>query len=150
MAAADAVVWGWHGIVARMALDVCWDLRACGWYALGGSARGGLPGVRGGLLAGDDVDEEVEHVGFGERGGDIATLKCAALVLLGVDPGTHRQLRDEDVAAFGEEDRRFSRDHLHFRVCLHHFLDAGQRQLVQFVVVRFGFEVGDDVLPVRG
>jgi len=42
-----------------------------------------------------------------------------------VDPGAHREFRDEDVAAFGEEDGRFCGDHLDFWVGFHDFLDAG-------------------------
>ena len=61
----------------------------------------------GGVLAGHDVDEEVEHVGLGQGGGDVGALQRAALVLLGVDPGAHGELGDEDVAALGEEDGCF-------------------------------------------
>ena len=61
----------------------------------------------GGVLAGHDVDEEVEHVGLGEGGGDVGALQGAALVVFGVDPGAHGEFGDEDVAALGEEDGRF-------------------------------------------
>ena len=61
----------------------------------------------GGVLAGHDVDEEVEHVGLGEGGGDVGALQGAALVVFGVDPRAHGEFGDEDVAALGEEDGRF-------------------------------------------
>jgi hypothetical protein len=59
-------------------------------------------GMRCGLFAWHDVDKEVEHVTLGERGGDVGPLEGAAFVLLGVDPGAHGQLRDEDIATLGE------------------------------------------------
>lgn len=62
--------------------------------------------VRSSLLARDYIDEEVEHVRFGEGGGDIRPLQGAALVVLGVDPSAHGQLGDEDIAALGEQDGR--------------------------------------------
>jgi hypothetical protein len=149
MATTDAVVWRRHSIVAWMALHMLrGDLGSCWRDALGSRACCGFTSVRGGFFAGHDIDEEVEHVGLGERGGDIATLQCTALVLFGMDPGAHRQLCDEDVAALGKEDRCLSRNHFHFWIGFHNFLDAGQRQLVQFVVMGFGFKVGDYMLPV--
>ena len=65
-----------------------------------------------------------------------------------MDPGAHGELGDEDIAAFGEEDGRFGRDHLHFRIGLHHLLDAGQRQVVLLIVVVGSFDLGDLLLPV--
>lgn len=100
------------------------------------------------ILAGHDINEEVEHVGFGEGGGDVGTLERAALVVLGVDPGAHGEFGDEDVAAFGEEDGRFGGDHFDFGVGLHDFFDARQGELVDFEVVGVGLEVVDCLLPV--
>lgn len=77
-------------------------------------------------------------------------MEGAALVLLCVDPGAHCEFCDKDIATFREEDWCFGGDHLHVWVGLHDFLDAGERQLVEFVVVGFGFEVVDYVLPVCG
>lgn len=67
-----------------------------------------------------------------------------------MDPGSHGQLGDENVATLGKQDGRLGRDHLDFRVSLHDLLDARQRQLVELVVVLVGFEVVDCVLPIRG
>jgi len=151
MATTDAVVRRRHSIVARMALHMLrGDLSSCRGHALRSGARCGFTGVRGSFFARHDVDEEVEHVGLGEGRGNVAALQGAALVLFCVDPGAHRQLGDEDVAAFGKKNRCLGTDHLHFWIGFHDFLDAGQRQLVQFVVVGFGFEVGDYMLPVSG
>jgi len=149
VASTDAVVRRRHGIVSRVALNVLrWDCR--GRYALCCSASGCLPGMRSSFFTGHDVDEEVEHVGFGKGRGDVAALKGPAFVLFCVDPGAHGQLRDEDVAAFGEQNWCFSRDHLHFWIRLHHFLDTREGQLMQFVVMGFGFQVVNYVLPVGG
>ena len=114
----------------------------------GGPFRAGA--TAGGVLAGHDVDEEVEHVGLGEGGGDVGALQGAALVVFGVDPGAHGEFGDEDVAALGEEDGRFGRDHLYFRVGFHDFFDAREGELVDFEVVAVGFEVVDCLLPVGG
>ena len=104
--------------------------------------------MAGCLLAGDDVDEEVKHVGLGERGSNVRPLQRPPLVLLCVDPCAHRELGDEDVAPLGEEDGRFGRDHLDVWVCLHDLLDARQWQLMDLVVVVFVLESLDRVLPV--
>jgi len=126
VARTDAVVWRRHGIVSRVALDVLGGDLSSRWRdALGCTARSRLPGVRGRFLARHDIDEEVEHIGLSERGGDIAALQGATFVLLCVDPGAHRELCDEDVASFSEQDWCFGRDHLHFRIRFHDFLDAG-------------------------
>jgi hypothetical protein len=100
------------------------------------------------LLARDNIDEEVEHVGLLQRGGNVGTLKSPTLVFLGVDPGTHGELDNEDVAALGEEDRGFGRDHLYLGIRFHDLLDASKRQLVHFVVVVLGLQLGDLILPV--
>lgn len=65
-----------------------------------------------------------------------------------MNPSAHRQFGDEDVTALREEYRCFGRDHLDFWIGLHDFLDASERELVQFVVVGFVLEVINDVLPV--
>lgn len=67
-----------------------------------------------------------------------------------MDPGAHRKLGDEDIAALGEEDGRLGGDHLDVGIGLHDLLDAREGQLVQLVVVRFGLEVVDRLLPVGG
>ena len=101
-----------------------------------------------GVFPWHDVDEEVEHVAFGERGGDVAALEGAAFVFFRVDPGAHGEFGDEHVAAFGEEDGGFGADHFYFWVGFHHFFYSREGQLVHFVVVVFGFEFGYLVLPV--
>lgn len=63
-------------------------------------------------------------------------------------PGTHGQLGDEDVAAFGEENGCFCRDHLHLWICLHDLLYPCQREMVLLVIVVGGLELGDLLLPV--
>lgn len=62
--------------------------------------------VRDRLFAGHDIDEEIKHVGFREGSGDIGSLEGAAFVFFGVDPSSHSQFGDEDVASLGEEDGR--------------------------------------------
>lgn len=108
----------------------------------------GTFGVGGSLFTGDDIDEEIEHVGFGEGGGDIGSLEGSPFVIFGVDPGAHGEFGDEDVAALCEENRGFGRDHFDFWIGFHDFLYARERELVDFIVVIVGFEVIDDVLPV--
>lgn len=76
-------------------------------------------------------------------------MQSAALIVFGMDPGTHRQLRNENVTTFGEKDWRFCRYHLDFGVGLHHLLNAGEGQLVNFVVMVIRLEVVDCMLPVR-
>ena len=97
-----------------------------------------------------DIDQEIEHVTAGQCASDVGSLQRAALVLFGVDPGAHGELGDEDIAAFGEQDGGFGGDHLDVRVGFHDFLDAREGKLVELVVVRFGFEVVDRLLPVGG
>lgn len=65
-----------------------------------------------------------------------------------MDPGSHGQFGDEDIAPFREEDWCLGRDHLHFWVCLHDLLDTRKRELVQFVIVRVLLQVVDNLLPV--
>jgi hypothetical protein len=103
----------------------------------------------GTILPGDDVDEEVEHIALTQGRRDIAPLESPPLVILGVDPGAHSELGDEDVTPLGEEDGGFSGDHLDFGVGFHDFFDAREGELVDFEVVRVGFEVVDCLLPVR-
>jgi hypothetical protein len=102
-----------------------------------------------GLLARNNVNEEVEHVRLGQRRRNVGPLQGTALVLFGVDPGTHSELCDEDVAALCKQDGRLSGDHLDLGVRLHHLLDARQRQLVQLVVMFVRLELGYLLLPVR-
>jgi len=129
----------------RLLRSVSWLLLCAGFGH--GVLRPALV-LRLGVLARYDVDEEVEHVGLAESGGDVAALESAALVLLGVDPGAHGELGDEGLAGLGEDYGRFGRDHLDFRVGFHDFLDARERELVDLVVVVFGLEHGHDLLPV--
>ena len=91
--------------------------------------------MRRGLLAGDYVNEKIEHVRLGQGSGNVRSLQSAPLVILGMDPCPHGQLRDEDVTALGKQDGRFRGYHLHLGVCFHHLLYAGQGQLVDLVVV---------------
>lgn len=65
-------------------------------------------------------------------------------------PGAHGELRDEDVAALGEQDGRLGRDHLNLWVRLHDLLDTGKGELMQLVVVGVRLEVVDYLLPVGG
>lgn len=102
------------------------------------------------FFSGNDVDEEVEHIGFCKGGGDVGALEGAALVLLGVDPGAHGKLCDEDVAALGEQDGRFGADHFDVWIGFHDLLDAGQRKVVHLVVMRLVFQLLDGLLPVCG
>lgn len=67
-----------------------------------------------------------------------------------MDPSSHRKLSDKDIAALSEEDRRLCGDHLDVGIGLHDLLDAREGQLVQLVVVGFGLEVVDSLLPVGG
>jgi len=65
-----------------------------------------------------------------------------------MDPRAHGELGDENVSALGEQDGRLSGDHLDFRVCLHHLLDARQWQLVELVVMLVRLELRHLLLPV--
>lgn len=96
----------------------------------------------------DDINKKVEHVRFRKGGGDVRALEGASFVVFGVDPGAHCELCDEDVAAFGEKDGSFCRNHLDFRVCFHDFFDSGEGELMDFEVVVVCLEVIDGLLPV--
>ena len=65
-----------------------------------------------------------------------------------MNPGSHCEFGNEDVAAFREEDWRFGGYHLDFWIGLHDFLDACEWQLMQFIVVIVRLEVRDNLLPV--
>ena len=101
------------------------------------------------FLSRDNVDEEVEHVRFCQRGRDVRPLKRPSLVLFGVDPRTHCELGYEDVAAFCKEDGSFGRYHFDFRVGFHDFFDARQRQLVELEVVLVRLQLGYLILPIH-
>jgi len=101
------------------------------------------------IFSRDNIDEEVKHVGLGECSSDVRALEGASFVVFGVDPGAHCEFGDEDVAAFGEEDGSFGRNHLHFRVCFHDLLDSGEGELVDLEVVVVSLEVVDRLLPIR-
>lgn len=94
----------------------------------GGNGGGGL-GVLG-LVAGHDVDEEVEDLGAGDGGGDVGLLERAALVLLGVRPAAVGELEDEHLARPGEHDGGLGGDHADVLVGLHDLLDAGEGEVV--------------------
>ena len=66
-----------------------------------------------------------------------------------MDPCAHGELGDEYVAPLGEKNRCFGRYHLDLWVCLHDLLDASQRELMDFVIVRVILEMINGVLPVR-
>jgi hypothetical protein len=100
------------------------------------------------VLPRNDIDEEIEHIRLAQRGGDVAALQSAALVLLGVDPGAHSELGDECLAGFGEDNRCLGGDHLDFWIGFHDFLDARERQLVDLVVVVLRLEHRHDLLPI--
>lgn len=105
----NAVVGGVHGVLTAGAGT---NTRHLGGLLVGsGGSSSSLVGsplsVGGGFLAGNDIDEEVKHVGLGKGGGNIGALEGAALVLLSMNPGTHGELSDEDVAALGEENGGF-------------------------------------------
>ena len=95
-----------------------------------------------------NVNQEVEHVTLRQSTRDITPLQCSSLVLLSMDPRSHRQFCNEDVAAFREEDRSFGANHFHLRIGFHDLLDACKGKLVDFVVVGFVLELRDLVLPV--
>ena len=54
------------------------------------------------------INEEVEHVALGQGGGYVTPLQGSPLIVLGVNPCTHGEFCDEDVAAFGEKDGSLS------------------------------------------
>lgn len=92
-------------------------------------------GVRGRLLARNNVDEKIKHIGLGKSGGNVRTLQGASLVIFRVNPCAHGQLGDEYIATLGEQDWRLCRDHLDLGVGFHDFLYPSEWQLVYFVVV---------------
>ncbi|KAK9113434.1 hypothetical protein Syun_020231 [Stephania yunnanensis] len=103
------------------------------------------------VVAGDDVDEEVEDVGAGDGGGDVVLLEGAALVLLGVEPGSDGEFEDEELACLGEEDGGFGGDHADVFIGFHDLLDAGEGELVVPEVVYlfdFGALVGPEHLEL--
>lgn len=136
-----------HGVLVIGRLDML--AGHCLWSTLRARRATRLSlGVRCGFLTRHYVDEEVEHVGFGQSGGNIASLQGTSFVLLCMNPRAHRQLGDENVTAFGKEDRRLCRDHLDFWVGLHDLLYPCEGQLVQLVVVGIALEMVDSLLPV--
>ena len=110
--------------------------------------RGCVWSFRGPFLPWHNIDQEVKHVAFRQCARNIASLQRPPLVLLGMDPRSHRQFRDEDIATFREEDGSFGADHFHFGIGFHNLFDAREGELVDLVVVGFGFKLGDLVLPV--
>jgi len=67
-----------------------------------------------------------------------------------MDPRSHSQLCNEDIASLGKQDRRLRRNHFYLRVSLHHFLYACQGQLMDFVVMVIRFKMINSVLPICG
>ena len=65
-----------------------------------------------------------------------------------MNPGTHSEFCNEDIAPFCKQDWSLSGDHLDFRIGLHDLLDASQRQLMQLVVMFVRFELRDLLLPI--
>lgn len=65
-----------------------------------------------------------------------------------MNPSSHGQFCDEDVAAFGEQDWSFSTDHLDLGISLHDFLDSCKWELMKLVIMVLGLEFGHLVLPV--
>lgn len=66
-----------------------------------------------------------------------------------MDPRSHRQLCDEDVATLREEYWGFSTDHLDLWIRFHDLLDTSERQLMQLVVVIVSLQPSHLVLPIR-
>ena len=106
-------------------------------------------GMRCCLFPGNNINQKVEHVGLGQSRGDVRSLKSTALIFLCVNPSTHREFRDENIAAFGKQYRRFRRDHFHFWVGFHDFFDPSQGKLMDLVVVSIALKVSDGLLPIR-
>lgn len=102
------------------------------------------------FLSRNNIDQEIKHVTLCKGSGDITSLQSPSLIVLCVDPCTHGQLCDEDIASFGEENRSLGGDHFDFGVGLHNLLDAGKRQLMDLEIVSIGLEVVDGLLPVGG
>lgn len=109
--------WLWRDSTVLRGRAGCW-LRS-------GSTVATTALMRTGILARHNIDKEVKHVRLHQGRCNVGSLQCAALVLFCVDPGTHGELRDEDVAALGKQDGSFGRDHLDFRIGLHDLLDTG-------------------------
>ena len=65
-----------------------------------------------------------------------------------MDPGAHSKLSDEDITAFGEQNRRFGTYHLDLWIGFHHLLDSSERKLMNFVVVIFSLKPRHLILPV--
>lgn len=82
--------------------------------------------MRSCLLAGNYINEEVKHVRFGQSGGNVGSLEGTTFVVLGVNPGTHGQLSNENITALSKQDGCLCGYHLDLRVRLHHLLDTGQ------------------------
>lgn len=108
-------------------LGRCHLAGSCSGTRCRGASLAGTLSVRGGLLTRNDVDQEVEHVRLGEGSGNIGALESTALVVFGVNPGSHCQLGDEDVTALGEQDGGLSGDHLDLGIGFHDFLDSSER-----------------------
>ena len=66
-----------------------------------------------------------------------------------MDPGSHGELRDEDIASLGKKDGGLSRDHLDLWVRFHDLLYPSERELVKLVVMSVALEMVDGVLPIR-
>lgn len=77
-------------------------------------------------------------------------MKGPSFIILSMDPSSHGQLGNEDIAALGKQDWRLRGNHLHLRIGLHDLLYACQGQLVYFVVMIIRFQVVDNMLPVSG
>lgn len=134
----------WLLLLLRWLRDVSLILCARLWFRVIWSAL--VLGCR--ILSRYYINEEVKHVRLAQSGCDVASLQGATLVLLSMDPRAHGELCDKGLASLGEDYRRFSRDHLDFRVGLHDLLDARERKLVDLVVVVFRLEHRHDLLPV--
>lgn len=59
------------------------------------------------ILSGYNINKEVEHVALAKGGCYIASLQGPPLIVFSMDPGSHRQLCDEYIAAFREENWGF-------------------------------------------
>ena len=134
----------WLLLLLRWLRDVSLILCARLWFRVIWSAL--VLGCR--ILSRYYINEEVKHVRLAQSGCDVASLQGATLVLLSMDPRAHGELCDKGLASLGEDYRRFSRDHLDFRVGLHDLLDARERKLVDLVVVVFRLEHRHHLLPV--
>lgn len=106
--------------------------------------------MAGTVFPGNNVDEEIEHVALRQCCRNVATLKCPSLVVFRMDPSTHCQFRNEDVASLCEENWRLGGDHLDFWIRFHDFFDPCERKLVYLEVMCVGFKVVDSLLPICG